>query len=51
MKDILLRCYHDDMSVAETISFIEKCYGKVPGVKVLNNVKAEIKRFANKDWK
>ena len=50
MKDLLMNCYYEGMTIEQSIEFITRCYDKAPTEKQLENAKKSIKQFANKEW-
>lgn len=51
MKDVLLNCFYDGMSVQDAVKFIESSYCKTPSDRIIEKAKTEIKQFSNSDWK
>lgn len=50
MKNLLMNCYYDGLSIEEAKEFIEKCYHEVPTQKQIENAKKIIKNCENKEW-
>lgn len=50
MKDYLLSCYFDKMSVKEAVDFVQRGMGVKVSKKVLDQVKKTIKECTGKDW-
>jgi hypothetical protein len=51
MKDFLMNCFYDGISLESAIKMAESCYGKKVSERTIKTVKSEIKDFSNKDWK
>lgn len=51
MKNLLMNCYFDGMTISEAIIFIERCYHEAPTQKQINNAMKTIKEQLNKTWK
>ena len=50
MKENLIRCYYDDMSVEEAIKFIESVYDKKVSTRTIKIVKNMILKCIGKSW-
>lgn len=50
MKNLLMNCYYDGMTIKEAIDFIGRCYWEVPTEKQIENAKRIIKDCTNKEW-
>jgi uncharacterized protein YpuA (DUF1002 family) len=51
MKDLLISCYYDRMSLKEAISFVENSYGECPTERQINSAVKSIKDCTNIDWR
>ncbi len=50
MRDYLMNCFYDGMTISETVNFIERCFSKKPSEKMISKIKSEIKNNTGKDW-
>ena len=51
MKNMLINCYYEGMSVSEAVNFLEASYHKTVLQKSIDLAVKEIKNFTNKEWK
>lgn len=51
MKDLLLNCYWDGMTLGAAIIFIKRCYSETPSEKHIKAAKKLIKECTGKNWR
>ena len=51
MKNLLINCYYDGMTVKEAITFITNSYHEEPTEKAIQEARALIRSTTNKNWK
>ena len=50
MKNLLINCYFDGMTVKEATDFISRCYQEVPTQRQINAAMKTIREQTNKSW-
>ncbi len=50
MKQLLISCFYDGMSVSEAVAFISRCYQETPTPRQIQNAKKTIKACTGIDW-
>lgn len=51
MRNLLMNCYYDGLTIEQTIAFVSRCYWETPTARQIENVKREIKETLNIEWK
>lgn len=51
MKNLLMNCFYDNMTIAEAADFIIRCYGEEPTERQIKNAQKTIKSTLNVEWK
>ena len=53
MKELLIRCYYDSMTLEEAINFVKNSYngGRDIPKRTIENTLKEIRKTTNRDWK
>jgi len=51
MKNLLINCFYDGMTLGEAIIFIKRCYQEAPTEKQIASAQKIIKESAGIDWK
>ncbi len=51
MKNLLIKCYYDGMTLKEATDFIIRCYGESPNKKQIESAISTIKNCKNIEWK
>lgn len=50
MKDFLMNCFYDGMTVSKACELINSSYGKYPTKKMIESVKKSIKEYNLTEW-
>ena len=50
MKQLLLNCYWDGMTLANTVEYIARCFGETPTERQISAAKKAVKDSTGKDW-